>query len=405
MPLLFSVGAMSPVFLEWANLFVRWFHIVVGIGWIGTSFFFIHLDAHLRAAADGAKHGAGKIWLIHSGGYYEVEKLKYVPPGKIPELHWYKWEAYLTGLSGITLLFIVYYLGGSGFMVDPAVAEIAQPEAVAIGIVAIAGGWALYELIWRSPLNRLEGVMNLGCFALLIAIAWGLSHVLSGRAAYMHVGAMMGVIMVANVLFVIQPGQRRMVRANAAGQVPDPAWGGAAKQRSVHNNYLTLPVVFVMISNHFPNTYGQKWNWAILIALFIVGGGVRYFLNTYDRGGRAAPYVLGGAVVAAIALALVTSVPMSSGAPATERVAFAQVHGVIAERCMQCHSAHPTDDTFREPPNGVKLETPQQIAGVVAKIKLMAVDTNAMPLGNKTGMTANERALLGNWIAQGAPLD
>jgi uncharacterized membrane protein len=395
---------MSSDFLEWANLFVRWFHVIVGIGWIGTSFFFIALDAHLMAAAGAARHSAGKIWLIHSGGYYEVEKLKYVPPGRIPYLHWYKWEAYLTGLSGLTLLFIVYYFG-SGLMVDPAVARIGHWEAVGIGVAAIAGGWALYELIWRSPLNRLEGVMNLVCFLLLIGIAYGLSHVLSGRAAYMHVGAMMGIIMVANVLFVIQPSQRRMVRANAAGQVPDPAWGGAAKQRSVHNNYLTLPVVFVMISNHFPNTYGQKWNWAILIALFLVGAGVRYFLNTFDRGSRAAPFVLGGAVAAAIALALVTTVPMSGGTVPRRQVSFAAADAVIGHRCVECHSAHPTDDTYHEAPMGIKFDTRGEIAGLVPKIKLMAVDTSAMPLGNKTGMTPAERATLGAWIAEGAPLD
>jgi uncharacterized membrane protein len=395
---------MSSDFLEWANLFVRWFHVIVGIGWIGTSFFFMALDAHLTAAADGKRHSAGKIWLIHSGGYYEVEKLTYVPPGRIPYLQWYKWEAYLTGISGLTLLFIVYYFG-SGLMVDPSVAAIGHWAAVGIGIAAIAGGWALYELIWRSPLNRLDGVMNLVCFLILIGIAWGLSHVLSGRAAYMHVGAMMGIIMVANVVFVIMPSQRRMVRANRAGQVPDPAWGHAAKQRSVHNNYLTLPVIFVMISNHFPNTYAQKWNWAILIALFLIGAGVRYFLNTHDRGGRAAPYVLGGAIVAAIALALVTTVPMSGAVAPVRQVSFAAADAVIGHRCVECHSAHPTDGVYRAAPMGIKFDTKQEIASLVAKIKLMAVDTDAMPLGNKTGMTRHERALLGAWIAEGAPID
>jgi uncharacterized membrane protein len=216
---------------------------------------------------------------------------------------------------------------------------------------------------------------------------------------------MMGIIMVANVLFVIQPSQRRMVRANRAGQVPDPAWGHSAKQRSVHNNYLTLPVVFVMISNHFPNTYAQKWNWAILIALFLVGAGVRYFLNAYDRGGKAAPYVLAGAVAAAIALAVVTTVPMSGGAILREHVSFAEADLVIANRCLECHSAHPTDAVYHQAPNGVKFDTRQEILGLLAKIKLMAIDTDAMPLGNKTGMTAHERALLRAWIAEGAPLD
>ncbi|MGH6990091.1 MAG: urate hydroxylase PuuD [Stellaceae bacterium] len=395
---------MSSDFLEWANLFVRWFHVIVGIGWIGTSFFFMALDAHLTLAANAKKHSTGKIWLIHSGGYYEVEKLDYVPPGQIPFLHWFKWEAYLTGISGLMLLFIVYYFGG-GLMVDPNVAHIGHWESVGIGIAAIAGGWALYEVIWRSPLNRFEGLMNLFCFLLLVAMAYGLSLVLSGRAAYMHVGAMMGIIMVANVLVIIQPSQRRMVRANRAGQVPDPAWGHAAKQRSVHNNYLTLPVVFVMISNHFPNTYAEKWNWAILIALFLVGAGVRYFLNTYDGGSRVAPYVLGGAVAAAIVLALVTTVPMSGGAVLRQHVSFAEADAVIGHRCVECHSAHPSDNVYHQAPMGIRFDTAHEIAGLVPKIKLMAVDTEAMPLGNKTGMTPHERALLRAWLAEGAPLD
>jgi len=396
---------MGPVILEWCNLFVRWFHVIVGIGWIGTSFFFMFLDAHLTAKPAADKHSAGQAWLIHSGGYYQIEKRKYLPPERVSDLHWFKWEAYLTGLSGLTLLTIVYYLGGSSFMVDPSVADLTQPEAVVIGVGTIAGGWLIYELMWRSPLNRLEGAMNGICFLMLVGIAWGLTHLLAGRAAFMHVGAMMGIIMVANVLFVIQPGQRRMVRANRAGQVPDPAWGGAAKQRSVHNNYMTLPVIFVMISNHFPNTYAQKWNWAILLALFMIGGAVRYFLNTYDRGAKSAPYVLAGAVIAVIALALVTSVPMSGGTVPKQRVSFAQADTVFAQRCTECHSARPTDDMFHEPPNGVKFDTKQEIAGAIAKIKLMAVDSNAMPLGNKTQMTEQERALIRAWIAEGAPLD
>jgi uncharacterized membrane protein len=399
---------MSSAILDWANLFVRWFHVVVGIGWIGTSFFFMFLDAHLTAMLGADRHSSGEAWLIHSGGFYHVEKRKYLAPARITELHWFKWEAYLTGLSGLTLLTIVYYLGGSGFMVDPAIANLSQTEAVGIGAGTIAGGWLIYELMWRSPLNRLENAMNAVCFVMLVGIAWGLTHLLSGRAAYMHVGAMMGIIMVANVLFVIQPGQRRMVRANLAGQVPDPAWGNAAKQRSVHNNYMTLPVLFVMISNHFPATYGQRWNWAILIALFLIGAAMRHYLNIYDRGGRSAPYILAGAVVAVIALALVTAVPMSGGAitaSAGVHIDYAQVHSVIEQRCAQCHSSHPTDDMFHDAPNGVKFDTPQQVAGMVDKIKLRVVDTETMPFGNKTAMTENERRLIGTWIAEGAPLD
>lgn len=395
---------MNPVILEWANLLVRWFHVIVGIGWIGTSFFFIWLDAHLTQKPDGDKYSSGEIWLIHSGGYYEVEKRKYVPPERIPSLHWFKWEAYLTGISGLLLLAIVYYLGGSGFMVDQRVADLTQLEAVGIGAGTVAVAFIIYEAMWRSPLSRYEGLMNLVCFLILVGIAWGLAHLLSGRAAYMHVGALLGIIMVQNVLFVIQPSQRRMVRANAAGQVPDPAWGHAAKQRSVHNNYITLPVVFVMISNHFPVTYGQAYNWIVLIVLFVAAAGVRYYLNTHDKGGKAAPYVLGGAVVAVIGLALVTSAPIERGAVAgTEKVSFAQVHSIFAQRCTQCHAAHPTDDMFHDPPNGVMLETPEEIAALADKIKLRVVDTETMPFGNKTQMTEAERGLVAKWIAEGAP--
>jgi uncharacterized membrane protein len=245
---------------------------------------------------------------------------------------------------------------------------------------------------------------------LLVGVAYGLTHLLSGRAAYIHVGALLGTLMAANVWLVIQPAQRRMFAANRAGAVPDPSWGAKAKQRSVHNNYMTLPVIFAMISSHYPGTYGHPYNWAILIVLFLAGAGVRHFLNAYEGAGQAAGWVLAASLAAVIALAVVTASPprrgaATSGAAGAGSVSFGQARVVFEERCLSCHSTHPKDDLFREPPNGVAFDTPEQIKRLADRIRVRVVDTRTMPLANKTGMTEDERALIGRWIAEGAPLD
>ena len=401
---------MSPVITEWLSLVLRWFHVLVGIGWIGTSFFFIWLDAHLTPRKAASEHSVGEIWLFHSGGYYEVEKRRFVPVEVLPALHWFKWEAYLTWISGFALLVIVYYLGGGAYLIDRSVADLSQASAIALGVGSLAIGWLVYDALWRSPLARSEPLASAISLVLLVGAAYGLAHLLSGRAAYIHVGALLGTLMAANVWLVIQPAQRRMFAANRAGEVPDPRWGAKAKQRSVHNNYLTLPVVFAMISGHYPGTYGHPYNWAILIALFLAGAGVRHFLNTYEGAGRAAGWVLAASLAAVVALAIVTASPpggsaTTGGAASGTSVSFALAHAVLDERCLSCHSAHPKDDLFREPPNGVAFDTPDQIKRLVDRIKLRVVDTRTMPLANKTGMTEEERVLIGRWIAEGAPLD
>lgn len=396
--------------LEWLNLVVRWFHVIVGIGWIGTSFFFMWLDAHLTPNKSKGEHSGGEIWLIHSGGYYEVEKKRFVPVEVLPALHWFKWEAYLTWLSGFFLLIIVYYLSAGAFLVDPTISNLTQGEAIALGIGTLAISWVIYDLLWSSTLSEKSIFASVISFILLVGVTYALAHLLSGRATYMHVGALLGTLMAANVLFVIQPAQRRMFRANQVGEVPDPAWGKKAKQRSTHNNYMTLPVVFVMLSNHFPNTYGHAYNWEILIVLFLAGAGVQHFLNTHGGGGHAAPWVLAGSVLAVIALALITSSPLRHETTARNvgselHVTFAQVRTVFTVRCVSCHSARPTDDMFRKAPNGVMFDAPEQIKRLADKIKLRVVDTKTMPLANKTRMTEAERVLIAAWVKEGAPID
>jgi uncharacterized membrane protein len=401
---------MSGVLTEWANLLLRWFHIVVAIGWIGTSFFFIWLDAHLTPRRGAARGSVGEIWLFHSGGFYEVEKKLVVPTEVLPQLHWFKWEAYLTWISGALLLIVVYYLGGGVFLIDPGTSAIGLPAAIAIGIGTLVGGWLVYDFLWRSPLSRRPKLAAAISFLLLAGVAFGLAHIFSGRAAYIHVGALLGTIMAANVWRVIQPAQRQMYRTSLSGGEPDLALSKQAKLRSTHNNYMTLPVVFVMVSNHFPSTYGDAYNWIVLLVLFLAGAGVRHFLNVSDRDPRAANLVLAGSAAAFVGLIAYTALPASersavAAAGGATRISFAQVRPIIAERCVACHSAHPSDDIVTRAPNGVAFDTPAEIKAYVDKIHARVVETETMPLGNKTGMTQAERGVLGRWIAEGAPLD
>lgn len=405
------VDGMSGIITEWLNLLIRWFHIIVAIGWIGTSFFFIWLDAHLTPRRNPSRGSVGEIWLFHSGGFYQVEKKLVVPTDVLPQLHWFKWEAYLTWISGVLLLIVVYYLGGGVFLLDPGEAAVGLPAGVLIGLGTLLLGWLVYDALWRSPLGENPPLAALISFLLLAAVAYGLSRVFSGRAAYMHVGALLGTIMAANVWRVIQPAQRQMYRMNLSGGEPDVALSRQAKLRSTHNNYMTLPVVFVMVSNHFPSTYANAYNWIILLVLFLAGAGVRHYLNVHDRDRLAASWVLALSAAAVIGLIAFTALPAyerataAAAAAGAGRVAFAAVRPIIVERCVSCHSAKPTDDVVTEAPNGVTFDTPAQIKGFVDKIDQRVVETDTMPLGNKTGMTEAERAVIGRWIAEGAPLD
>lgn len=392
---------MDPYYREWLALLVRWLHVIAGIAWIGSSFYFNWLDGNLRAPEKPKTGVAGELWSVHGGGFYVVEKYQ-VAPEQLPKtLHWFKWEAYTTWLSGIGLLVLVYYLGGSAMMVDHMKVDVTYPAAIAIGASALIGGWVIYDLLCMSPLvDHTKAFAVLG-LCLLTGVAYGLSLVLGNRAAYIHVGAMLGTIMVGNVFFVIIPGQRELVAALRAGKEPDAVKGLRAKQRSLHNNYITLPVLFIMISNHYPMTFDHRFGWLVLMAVAVIGAGVRHWFNLRNKG-MENRWLLPVAAIATLGLIVVTA-PRATSAKGPN-VEFGAAYGVMQKRCVACHSKAPTDDIFVVAPNGVMFDTPEQIKGRIDQIKQRAVSTTSMPLGNKTHMTEEEREILGRWIAQGAPI-
>jgi uncharacterized membrane protein len=395
-----SLLALDPYVTDWLNLLTRWLHVIAGIVWIGSSFYFIALDNHLRPPQDERELEAGiggETWEIHGGGFYNIKKYL-VAPRVLPEtLHWFKWEAYTTWLSGFALMVVLYYLNADTYLIDKSVADLSTGEAVAISIALLAAAWLVYDVLCRVLASRpfVLAAVLLGSITLA---AWGIGHLFSARAMYLQVGAMLGTMMVGNVFFVIIPAHWELVRAKQAGRDPDPAANARGKLRSVHNNYLTLPVVFTMLSNHFPFTYGHSHSWLILIVLLVIGAWVRHFFNLRHLGRT----VWAIPVTAAIAIAVLAILirPQTESAAGTPSVPFTQVASIIEERCAACHSQHPTK--VEAAPRGIELDTPQEIRAQASAIEQQAVQTRAMPLGNVTGMTRAERDLLGRWIAQGA---
>ncbi|MCC6540782.1 MAG: urate hydroxylase PuuD [Flavobacteriales bacterium] len=390
--------------MEWLNLLVRWVHVIAGIMWIGASFYFIFLENNLNRTHGLRDELAGNLWAIHGGGFYYVEKYKVAPKVIPTHLHWFKYEAYFTWLSGFALLFLVYYADAKAFMVDPTVADISTPTAIAIGIGSLIIGYVIYDIMCRSKL-----ILNQGRFALvgtvvLAAICYALTHLLSGRAAFIHVGAVIGTIMAGNVFFTIIPSQKALVRAAKADQPLDETLGKKAGQRSLHNNYFTLPVVFIMISNHFPSTFGHSGNWIILLVMIVASAGIKHYWNLLDRG-QNKPMWLVGSVLALVVMSFVISPAFEDTMDSTLPATFEEANAVIQARCVQCHSANPTDDQWTTAPNGVMYDTPEQIVAMADKIMTRAVRTKTMPQGNKTGMTDEERTVLKRWILQGAKID
>jgi uncharacterized membrane protein len=406
---------LLPYGLEWMNLLVRWLHIITGIAWIGASFYFVWLDNSLRPPAAGgdlAKKGvAGELWAVHGGGFYNPQKYM-VAPAELPaELHWFKWEAYSTWLSGFALLTIVYYFNAQAMMVDRSVADLSSWQAVGIGLGSLVAAWVVYDLLCRSKLGKHDLAFGAVVYALLVGATWVLTHFLSGRAAYIHVGAMIGTIMVANVAMVIIPGQKKMVNAMRAGQKPDPIYGIRGKQRSVHNNYFTLPVLFIMISNHFAMTYHHAHAWAVLGMIMLAGVFIRHFFNLRHKGRIEWQYpAVGVLLLATVAIAIAPRPPAAAGAAASAAGAdhaaagaqFAQVQGIIAQRCVSCHAAHPTQPGFAAAPAGVALDNVQGISQNAPRIYQQAVQLKAMPLANMTNMTDAERAQVAAWFEGGA---
>ena len=393
---------MEAYLLDWANLLVRWLHLIAGIAWIGASFYFVMLDNSLAPPkrADDAKRGVfGELWAVHGGGFYVSQKFLTGPKGEplSTDLHWSKWEAYTTWLSGMGLLAIVYWFGASTYLIDRSVMALTPAAAIAASIATIVAGWIVYDALCRM-LERRDTLLAALLFAFVVGVTWLLFHVFSARAAFLHVGAMMGTIMVANVFFHIIPGQKRMVAEIRADREPDPRPGVVGKQRSVHNTYFTLPVLFTMISNHYPMTYSHPHGWLILAVVMAAGVLIRQFFVLRHRGqSKAWLPAAGAALLAGVAVAIAPKRDVEAHA----NVAFSQVRAILDQRCITCHAAQPRQEGFAQPPKGVVLETPEQVAANAAKIA-ETVGSRYMPIGNLTQMTDSERAMVTAWVAQGA---
>ena len=389
---------------EWLDLVFRWFHVTAAIVWIGTSFYFVALDNHLKEPEreeDRQEGVRGESWEIHGGGFYVIRKYLVAPPHLPKPLHWYKWEAYWTWLSGFTLLCILYYADARLRLIDPSVADLDPWQAILISIGLLVAAWLVYDPLCRLLADR-PLVLAATILGLVTATAYGVEQLYAPRAAYLQVGSMLGTIMAANVLFVIIPGHWELVKAKKDGREPDPKAGIVGKQRSVHNNYLTLPVLFTMLAGHFTFTYSHDHAWAVLVALMAVGAAIRHYFNK-RHAGETLWWIPVGCAVAIAAIAVWLRPPDATPAKAgAATVPFARAQQIVSTRCQPCHSLHPTVAGFTEPPSGVAFDTPAEIHARAAQIQQLAVSSTVMPLGNQTNMTGAERTELGQWIAQGS---
>ncbi len=398
---------MESYIVDWLNLGVRWLHFIAGVAWIGASLYFVMLDVSLKAPKrpEDAKRGvAGELWAVHGGGFYVSQKFRVGPIGEplSEDLHWSKWEAYTTWLSGMALLAIIYWFGANAYLIDRSVMDLSVPAAIGISAGSLVIGWLVYDALCKTIKHDLA--LSIVIYVLLVAAAWGYAQVFGGRAAYVHVGALIGTIMVWNVFFHIIPGQKRMVAEIRAGKEPDPTPGIVGKQRSVHNTYFTLPVLFIMISSHYPMTYGSRYNWLILAVFLLSGALIRqYFVLRHLGKNPVWLPAAGTAMLVVLAIALAPK-PAATGAPsaAAKTITYAEVQPIIRERCTVCHAEKPTFAGFVQPPGGLALDTPEQVRAAAPRIHQQTIATQAMPIGNLTKMTDAERALLGQWLADGA---
>lgn len=394
---------MDPYLAEWLNLLARWLHVIAGIAWIGTSFYFIWLDNHLQAPeakSDADDRVSGELWSVHGGSFYRAQNYRPAPIVLPETLHWFKWEAYWTWLSGMFLLILIYWLGAEMYMVDPDAAQISPTTAVAIAAAILVGGWIVYDLLCRLPLGDNEVVFAVVLLTLCSLLAWGLCQLFSGRSAYIHFGAVLGTIMVANVFFVIIPSQRHMVAAAERDETPDASRAIRAKRRSVHNTWFTLPVLFTMTSHHFAITYGHEYNWAILIAISVAGVLIRvYFVSRQKGKGFTAAVIAALLLLAGVALLIA---PQNTGASSEETVSFREIRMIVQHRCTVCHSTEPTFAAYPAPPGGVVLDTDAQIVAEAPRIHQQTVVTRVMPIANVTSMSEEERVALDRWFRQTA---
>jgi len=389
------------VFLgEWVNLLLRWFHMIVGIGWIGTSFYFMALDYSLDTKERKSQGVYGTAWEVHGGGFYHVEKFTVAPPHLPAHLHWFKWDAYLTWMTGFGLLIVQYYLHARSYLIDPAVMPLEPLQAVAISIASLLGGWAIYEAICRSPLGRNTTVLAVLVFALILIASVLYTKVFSARGAFLHVGAFVGTIMAFNVFMIIIPNQRKMVAQLLKGEVPDARYGQIGKQRSTHNNYLTLPVLVMMVSPHYPFLSAHPQSWLVVALIIVAGALIRHYINRVDAGDEWNSFSWSAPLAAfALVCAIWVTAPRAPAATGGG-VSDAEMLALTGKHCTTCHARKPTHESFKEAPKNVTLESVQDLRKYAPLILSQAVQNKAMPLGNQTGMTEDERAKMGQWIAE-----
>ena len=394
------------LFWEWLAFAVRWSHVIVGIAWIGSSFYFIALDLGLRKHDNLPTGVQGEEWQVHGGGFYHINKYMVAPPNLPEHLIWFKWESYTTWLTGFAMLIIVYYAGADLFLIGRTVLEIDAPAAIAISLASLALGWVLYDLLCRSPLGKSQNGLMVVLFIILLAMSWGYMEVFTGRAAFLHMGAFTATIMSANVFFIIIPNQKKIVAAMKAGEAPDPALGAQSKQRSVHNNYLTLPVLFFMLSNHYPLAFATQYSWAIAGLIFLIGVLIRHFFNTMHATGRREYWTFALSLILFIGIIWLSSYPRAQvEADTVSQTAqafmadshFTEVSYTVQGRCSMCHAAEPAYQGVPVAPKDVRLDTPELIAEHAREIYIQAGRTHAMPPGNVSYMTEEERQLLVVW--------
>jgi uncharacterized membrane protein len=395
---------LSSVFTEWVGLIFRWLHVVAAIGWIGSSFYFIHLDLSLKPRKELPEGVYGEAWQVHGGGFYHI--LKYlVAPAKMPdELTWFYWEAYATWLSGFALVIIVYYLDADLFLVDKSVLDLTPIQAGLFSLVSLVLAWLLYEAACRSAFakNHELAFVIIG-YIFLVALTYAFTHVLSGRGAFNQIGAIIGTIMVANVFLTIIPNQRKTVAALIAGEKPNPEYGVVGKQRSVHNNYLTLPVILLMISNHYPLLYATRYNWVIVAIVLALGPIIRHFYNSRHAGKGSPWWTWGVAAAGMIAIGFLSAAGPREAKTSTAMPTFKAVENIISSRCSPCHAAEPVWANITTAPRGILLDDAEHIRTNARIIGRNAAWSNAMPPGNITEMTPDERAVLAAWLDAGAP--
>ncbi len=403
---------MDAILYEWTSLLIRWLHMITGICWVGSSFYFMHIDASIKQIPDIPAGKGGESWEVHGGGFYQIRKYL-VAPAKLPaELIWHKWEAYWTWISGFFLLVWIYYFSSDLYLIDPAVRRISPAIAAALGIGSLVLGWIVYDQLCKSPLAKNEVALAAVGFAFIIAMAWAFQQVFSGRGALIHIGALMATIMSGNVFMNIIPNQKKVVADLIAGRAPNPAYGQQAKTRSSHNNYMTLPVLFLMISGHFPLTYSTPYAWVIVGLVLVAGGVVRHFYNQ-RHAGRGDPWWTWGLAAACVVAAILVSMTGSPSRHAGLGSAPQEISGagvsvaiptdvgaIILTRCSMCHARTPLWAGLASPPNGILLETPDQIVRAAYGIRVQSVMTTAMPPNNITQMTFEERLTLASWLGK-----